>query len=367
MDQFATGLELAITGTHAVAVDTLPPIHNDPFDRLLIAQALAEALTLLTADAVVGQYPGPIRVLASSSRRPGVLQTGSLPRHVSVSWPVQPVKATRSYHCARARVGLAGRRRGRGRGRHPATTALVLALGLLVSLLGVSAATAQPESWAQPTAQDIQQRDQLIANQENLLNTYRCLFKVDVDAVPGQCPHPNTVSPGVTPETPTQQDLAVRDQLIAEQEALLNVYRCRFDIDTQLVPQGCANQPDPQPTTQPAASGFTAISAGDEHSCGIRADNTIACWGDNIFGQADAPAGQFTAISTGRWHSCGIRADNTAECWGNNSIFGQTNAPAGQFTAISAGWEHSCGIRADNTIACWSWRTNLPEGVSWVN
>ena len=243
----------------------------------------------------------------------------------------------------------------------------MLALGLLVSLLGVSAATAQPESWAQPTAQDIQQRDQLIANQENLLNTYRCLFKVDVDAVPGQCPHPNTVSPGVTPETPTQQDLAVRDQLIAEQEALLNVYRCRFDIDTQLVPQGCANQPDPQPTTQPAASGFTAISAGDEHSCGIRADNTIACWGDNIFGQADAPAGQFTAISTGDEHSCGIRADNTAECWGNNSIFGQTNAPAGQFTAISAGWEHSCGIRADNTIACWSWRTNLPEGVSWVN
>lgn len=56
-------LELAITGTHAVAVDTLPPIHQDPFDRVLIAQAHSEALTLLTADAVVGQYPGPIRVL----------------------------------------------------------------------------------------------------------------------------------------------------------------------------------------------------------------------------------------------------------------------------------------------------------------
>lgn len=57
-------LELAITGTHAVTVDTLPPIHNDPFDRLLIAQAHAEALTLLTANAVVGQYPAPIRVLS---------------------------------------------------------------------------------------------------------------------------------------------------------------------------------------------------------------------------------------------------------------------------------------------------------------
>ncbi len=56
-------LELAITGTHPVAVDTLPPIHNDPLDRLLIAQAHAEALRLLTADAVVGQFPGLIRVL----------------------------------------------------------------------------------------------------------------------------------------------------------------------------------------------------------------------------------------------------------------------------------------------------------------
>ena len=56
-------IELAITGTHAVAVDALPPIHNDPFDRLLIAQAHAEALTLLTADTVLGKYPGPVRVL----------------------------------------------------------------------------------------------------------------------------------------------------------------------------------------------------------------------------------------------------------------------------------------------------------------
>lgn len=46
---------------HAVAVDTLPPIHKDPFDRLLIAQALIEGITLLTADDMVARYPGPIR------------------------------------------------------------------------------------------------------------------------------------------------------------------------------------------------------------------------------------------------------------------------------------------------------------------
>lgn len=53
--------ELPITSEHAVVVDALPPLHKDPFDRLLIAQALVEGITLLTADEVVAQYPGPIR------------------------------------------------------------------------------------------------------------------------------------------------------------------------------------------------------------------------------------------------------------------------------------------------------------------
>jgi PIN domain nuclease of toxin-antitoxin system len=55
--------ELAVTGAHAVAVALLPPLHKDPFDRILIAQAQVEGITLLTADEVVGRYPGPIRVL----------------------------------------------------------------------------------------------------------------------------------------------------------------------------------------------------------------------------------------------------------------------------------------------------------------
>lgn len=53
--------ELAITSEHAVSVDSLPPIHRDPFDRLLIAQATVEGIILLTADEHVGDYPGPIR------------------------------------------------------------------------------------------------------------------------------------------------------------------------------------------------------------------------------------------------------------------------------------------------------------------
>lgn len=53
--------ELPVTSAHAVAVGSLPPLHRDPFDRLLVAQSLVEGITLLTADAQVAQYDGPIR------------------------------------------------------------------------------------------------------------------------------------------------------------------------------------------------------------------------------------------------------------------------------------------------------------------
>lgn len=53
--------ELPVASEHAVAIDGLPPIHKDPFDRLLIAQSMIEGITLLTADDILGQYPGPIR------------------------------------------------------------------------------------------------------------------------------------------------------------------------------------------------------------------------------------------------------------------------------------------------------------------
>ena len=53
--------ELAVTSEHAVAIDTLPPIHKDPFDRILVAQATVEGVALLTVDPVVARYRGPVR------------------------------------------------------------------------------------------------------------------------------------------------------------------------------------------------------------------------------------------------------------------------------------------------------------------
>jgi PIN domain nuclease of toxin-antitoxin system len=53
--------ELPIISDHVVETESLPPIHKDPFDRVLVAQATVEGITLLTTDSLVSQYPGPIR------------------------------------------------------------------------------------------------------------------------------------------------------------------------------------------------------------------------------------------------------------------------------------------------------------------
>ena len=54
-------VELPITSQHAVSIDSLPALHKDPFDRLLLVQALTEGITLVTADEQLAQYPGSVR------------------------------------------------------------------------------------------------------------------------------------------------------------------------------------------------------------------------------------------------------------------------------------------------------------------
>lgn len=124
---------------------------------------------------------------------------------------------------------------------------LALVLGLVVGGLALFTA---PTAAAQ-TLHDIEVRDKLIADQEALLNTYRCMFGVDTQVVPSGCSNSSPAlppqKPGQFSGTPTARDIAVRDQLIADQEALLNIYRCQFDIDTELVPDGCQGATTPTP------------------------------------------------------------------------------------------------------------------------
>src|SRR5207248_95917 len=116
----------------------------------------------------------------------------------------------------------------------------------------------------------------------------------------------------------------------------------------------------------PPAGPFTQVSAGREHTCGLKTDGTVACWGNNTQGQATPPAGTFTQVSAGGaagggygWeffggvgHTCGVKADGTVACWGYNE-FGQATPPASTFTQVSAGGYDACGLQSDHSVTCW--------------
>lgn len=55
--------ELPVLGEHALVAAALPPIHGDPFDRMLVAQATVDGAVLLTSDRIVARYPGPVRLV----------------------------------------------------------------------------------------------------------------------------------------------------------------------------------------------------------------------------------------------------------------------------------------------------------------
>ena len=84
----------------------------------------------------------------------------------------------------------------------------------------------------------------------------------------------------------------------------------------------------PPPETGSTPSGFVTAAAGYEFSCGLRADGTVACWGDNSLGQIDVPGGEYVEVSAGGDHMCGVRKDRTVRCWGRDTD-GQADPPGG--------------------------------------
>lgn len=140
------------------------------------------------------------------------------------------------------------------------------AVALLAAPFAGAAAAAQDTPGSEVARADIEVRDDLIAEQESLLNVYRCRFGVDADVVPGGCsggrPSRWPTAPGVFEGAPTAHDVVVRDRLIADQEALLNVYRCRFGADTELVPGGCADgEPAAESDGQPGRAAVDVLDA----------------------------------------------------------------------------------------------------------
>lgn len=113
------------------------------------------------------------------------------------------------------------------------------------------------------------------------------------------------------------------------------------------------------------AGTFGQVSTGEDHSCGVKTGGILACWGQNRYGQLDAPTGTFRQVSAGADHTCGVTTDTRIVCWGDDAD-GKLDAPDGTFSRVSAGYEHTCGVQTDGTVVCWgnndAGQTNAPNG-----
>ena len=102
---------------------------------------------------------------------------------------------------------------------------------------------------------------------------------------------------------------------------------------------------------------FSEVALGAAHGCALRVGGEAVCWGigpddEGWAGQTEAPAGQFTQISAGDDHTCGLRTGGAVACWGDDH-FGQVDAPAGEFVQVTAVGGSSCGLRTDGVPTCW--------------
>ena len=103
-----------------------------------------------------------------------------------------------------------------------------------------------------------------------------------------------------------------------------------------------------------AAEPFVSVSAGGRHTCGVRSNGSVACWGSNADGRATPPAGSFLSVSARHNHTCGLRSDGSVACWGDD-FAGEATPPAGSFLSVSAGWLFTCGVRSNGSVSCWGW------------
>ncbi len=94
------------------------------------------------------------------------------------------------------------------------------------------------------------------------------------------------------------------------------------------------------------------LSAGVDHVCGIKDDNTLICWGDNSQNQADPPDGTFKEVSAGFYFNCALSTKGKVACWGRDTA-GETSPPPGQFIQIETGGNHACALAANGSPICW--------------
>ena len=98
-----------------------------------------------------------------------------------------------------------------------------------------------------------------------------------------------------------------------------------------------------------------------ETACAVRTDGSLACWGNNQFGQTRAPRGRFEQVGVGSEFVCGLRTSGALVCWGSVPSVGLP--PSGRFVHLSVGESDACAVRADRTAVCWGLNNSGEDAV----
>ena len=147
--------------------------------------------------------------------------------------------------------------------------------------------------------------------------------------------------------------------------------QCEATKASCLQPEGYANNGQDSDDDDPLVLGFwEKVTVGRDHSCGLRQDGRVVCWGGNSAGQCDVPEGLvFTEVSAGYKHTCGLLEDGTPRCWGMN-MYNATVAPTTtSFDSLACGLNFCCGLTGTtgNNVQCWGanaeGQSTPPEGT----
>lgn len=132
------------------------------------------------------------------------------------------------------------------------------------------------------------------------------------------------------------------------------------------------------PVDTPIATGWKETTAGLNYSCGIRADDTLWCWGGNELGElgvgmesaiVERPtrvgSRLYRSVHAKHTHTCALGLDGSLACWGNNTTGqvgtgggGLVRSPfthSGTWKRVSPGAFATCAIRSDDTLWCWGY------------
>jgi hypothetical protein len=108
------------------------------------------------------------------------------------------------------------------------------------------------------------------------------------------------------------------------------------------------------PLLSPPSGAFRSLAGGDGYACGLRAGGALACWGEaGAPTLREIPEGSFRSVTAGGDRACGLRDDGTLACWGSNDLGYLAGAPAGAVRSVAAGAYHACAVLGDGQMTCW--------------